>query len=365
MLPSAGRRFSGGLDVHVAAEPRANPPSPDVLRAYWSLRRAEQRDDERLGPVPPDSSEGRRVAPEGRLPNVGARDNSSGIGQSGRTTVNMLSDHIADLQLQVGCFCIAPAVMRGAYVKNLSGYPDAQRQQVAAHSRGVGLPDTPSTSERRPGAEEYHASPVDLSGEQPEGGADHIVLSTLAEHPARGTMAGQNVTQRVVSERVVSRRRLVSQTQIVSDFMESFGEAGIDDSPYTTRFTIFRRAGLPNSDQDASAFISPPHPTRQRSAIHIAPSQETPDPDPDGSAPNALPDLSRERIARNFARRGQLALGTRFARLATSHILPPSTLAEPARPQVTANRVADPLIQLQRHLDHAQFTIVPSGQLVT
>jgi len=274
----------------------------------------------------------------------------------------MLSDHIADLQLQVGCFCIAPAVMRGAYVKNLSGYPDAQRQQVAAHSRGVGLPDTPSISERRPGAEEYHASPVDLSGEQPKGGADHIVLSTLAEHPARGTMAGQNVTQRVVSERVVSRRRLVSQTQIVSDFMESFGEAGIDDSPYTTRFTIFRRAGLPNSYQDASAFISPPHPTRQRSAIHIAPSQETPDPDPDGSAPNALPDLSRERIARNFVRRGQLALGTRFARLATSHILPPSTLAEPARPQVTANRVADPLIQLQRHLDHAQFTIVPSGQ---
>jgi hypothetical protein len=236
---------------------------------------------------------------------------------------------------------------------------------VAEHSRGVGLPDTPSTSERRPGAEDYRASPVDLS----EGGADHIVLSTLAEHPARGTMAGQNVTperilsQRVVSERVVSRRRLVSQTQIVSDFMESFGEAGIDDSPYTTRFTIFRRAGLPNSDQDASAFISPPHPTRQRSAIHVAPSQETPDSDPDGSAPNALPDLSRERVARNSIRRGQLALGTRFARLATSHIPPPSTLAEPARPQVTANRIPDPLIQ-QRHLDHAQFTIVPSGQLV-
>jgi hypothetical protein len=102
MLPSAGRRFSGGLDFD--SEPRANPPSPDVLRAYWSLRRAEQRDDERLGPVPPDSSEGRRVAPEGRLPSVGARDNSSGIGQSGRTTVDMISDHIADLQLQVGCF---------------------------------------------------------------------------------------------------------------------------------------------------------------------------------------------------------------------------------------------------------------------
>lgn len=212
---------------------------------------------------------------------------------------------------------------------------------------------------------------MDLSAEQPEGSADHVMVSTLAEHPARGTMAEQNVTperilsQRVVSERVVSRRRLVSQTQIVSDFMESFGEAGIDDSPYTTRFTIFRRAGLPNSDQDASAFISP-------SAINVAPLQEMPDSssDPDGSAPHALADVSRERIARNSIRRGQLALGTRVARLATSHIPPPSTLAEPARtshtsPQVTANRVPDPpLIQLQRHLDHAQFTIVPSGQLV-
>jgi hypothetical protein len=89
-----------------------------VLRAYWSLRRA-QFDDERLGPVPPDSSEGPRVAPEGRLSSVGARDNSSGIGQSVRTTVDMLSDHIADLQMQVGVFALR--VLCGACVKNWSG----------------------------------------------------------------------------------------------------------------------------------------------------------------------------------------------------------------------------------------------------
>lgn len=64
-----------GLDVQDLSEPRADPPSPDILRAYWALRR-EHRDDE-------------------------------------STDVEMLSDHIADLQMQVGCFCFAPASLAG------------------------------------------------------------------------------------------------------------------------------------------------------------------------------------------------------------------------------------------------------------
>lgn len=307
MLPSAGQRLSGGLDEQVHDDPLAPSPSPpsDVVRAYWSLRRA-QRDDEWLEPFLPDldSSEDPIVASAGRL-------------------------HTSD-DLDV---------------------------------------------ERRPGAENYRANSVNLSAQQLDGGADHVVHSTLAENAARVTMAGQNATpgrifsQRIVSERVVSRRRLVSQTQIVNDFMEHFGEAGIDDSPHTTRFTVFRRTGLPDSDQYARAFHSPPHPTRQRIDILVAPSQRLPDSDLDGShaAPNALPDVSRQRIARNSIRREQLALGTSSARLAISHIPHPSTLAEElTRPQVTANRAPDPsLIQLRRHLDHAQFTIFPTGQFVT
>jgi len=41
----------------------------------------------------------------------------------------------------------------------------------------------------------------------------------------------------------------VSQSQVVREFMDDFGEAGIDDSPNTTRFTVFQRADLLDLDQ--------------------------------------------------------------------------------------------------------------------
>ena len=38
----------------------------------------------------------------------------------------------------------------------------------------------------------------------------------------------------------------MSQTQVVREFMDVFGEAGIDDQPETTRFTVFQRANATN-----------------------------------------------------------------------------------------------------------------------
>jgi hypothetical protein len=38
-------------------------------------------------------------------------------------------------------------------------------------------------------------------------------------------------------------RRLVSQREIVGDFISEFAVAGIDDSPDTTRFTVFGGRG--------------------------------------------------------------------------------------------------------------------------